>query len=73
MKKFFKLIDWKKFLKYELYCILIVGALYFASVMRGDNVFPENVFVVLIIPGLFGVMMIIKTHTVLLEKRFTKK
>ena len=73
MKKFFKLIDWKKFLKYELYCILIVGALYFASVMRGDNVFPENVFVVLIIPGLFGFMMILKTHIVLLEKKMGMK
>ena len=73
MKKFFKLIDWKRFFKYELYALLIVGALYSASLLRGDNIFPENLYVVFLITGAFGFMMIVKTHTVLLEQRMGKR
>ena len=72
MKKFFKLIDWKKFFRYELYSFLIIGVLYLASLTRGDNIFPENLYVVFLIPGLFGVMMILKTHSVTLEQKFRK-
>jgi len=73
MKKFLKKIDWKKFLKYELICFGVVGALYFNSVFQGNNVFPENLYVIFLIPGIFAFMMLLKTHTVLMETKFTRK
>ena len=73
MKKFFKLINWRKFWKYELYAFLILAALYANSIHAGRNIFPENLYVVFLIPAIFAVMMLLKTHTVMMEKKFTKK
>ena len=74
MKKFLKRIDWKKFLKYELISFAIVGALYLNSLYNGKNVFPENLHVIFVIPLIFAFMMLLKTHTVMMESKiFTKK
>ena len=65
--------NWRKFWKYELYAFLIVGALYANSVWQGRNTFPENSYIVFLIPGLFGLMMLLKTHTVIMESKLVKE
>ena len=65
-------INWKKFLKWELYATLFIGLLYLNSLRVGNNVFPENFFVVFLIPAIFGIMMLVKTHTKHLETKLFK-
>ena len=71
--QFFKRIDWKKFIKYEVYCFLIVTVLYVFSVARKANVFPENIYVIPLITGIFGVMMLLKSHTAFIGEEIFKK
>lgn len=59
MKKFFKSLDWWKFIKYELSCLAIVGGLY----MLSPNRFPENFYVIPLIMFLWGIMLIVKSHS----------
>ncbi len=61
MKKLLKSIDWRKFLRYEIYCFLIVTALYAGSLLNGRNTFPEHVSVIPIVMGLWGVMLMLST------------
>lgn len=55
---FFKSINWKKFFKYESFSFLILLAIYLGS----PNVYPENFYVVILIPLVFGLMMIVSSH-----------
>lgn len=68
MLKFIKRINWKKFWKYELYCFLFVGLLYVSS----QNVFPENVYTIFLIPSIFGVMLLLGAHSDYLIKKDKK-
>jgi fatty acid desaturase len=66
MKKFINSINWKKFFKVELWCIGILLFFYFTS----PNKFPHNFYAVPIISGLFGIMLLVKAHTIyLLHKK----
>lgn len=56
---FFKSINWKKFFKYESFSFLILLAIYLGS----PNVYPENFYVVILIPLVFGLMMIVSSHS----------
>jgi len=69
MGKFKDEVDWKKFGKYTLYSFFIVAILYLASLSRGDNVFPQNLYVVFVIPVLFAIMMILNAHSHYITKR----
>lgn len=73
MKKLFKRIDWKKFWKYELISFLVIGLLYFSSLMRGDNVYPENAYVLYVIPLLFAFLMLLRAHLYMREEKIVKK
>lgn len=62
-------INWKKFWKYELYSFIVVSILYVISVFNDNNIFPKHIIVIIIIPVLFGMMMIIKArHDKLITK-----
>lgn len=73
MKNFIKRLDWKKFVRYEIYCFLIVGLLYANSVWNGLNVFPENTYVIPVTVIGFAVLMLLKSHIVYYEKKYLKK
>lgn len=73
MKDFLKVINWKKFWKYELIAILIVGVLYLNSLWQGNNIFPENLYVIALIPGLFAFMMILKTVNTYRLQKYNEK
>lgn len=73
MKKFLKRVSWKKFFKYELITLLIIGALYANSVFQGKNIFPENFYIVFLIPVIFGFMMLLKAHTRYIENKIIRK
>jgi len=73
MKNFIKQINWKKFWKYELISFLIVGLLYLNSVVQGRNDFPQNFYIVFLIPAIFAFMMLLKTHTCIIEQKIIKK
>jgi ABC-type transport system involved in cytochrome c biogenesis permease subunit len=62
---YFKSIDWKKFLKYELFCIGLVLGLYFNS----PNKFPHNFYAVYTIPILFGIMLIVGSYSNYIQRK----
>jgi hypothetical protein len=72
MKNFLKRIDWRKFIKYELFALLIVGLLYLNSVGQGWNNFPYNFWVVFLVPGAFGVAMLLKSGIAYMEEKQKK-
>jgi hypothetical protein len=73
MKEFFKRVDWKKFVKYEVYCFMIVTILYANSILCNRNVFPENIYVIPLTVGLFAIMLILKANSVYLGEKIFKK
>lgn len=72
MRKLFKRIDWKKFWKFELITFTIMLFLYYGSVLRGDNIFPENIYIIFFVPTLFGIMMLVSAHSNTLREKFDK-
>jgi hypothetical protein len=58
MKDFINSINWKKFLRVELWTIVILLLLYIAS----PNKFPHNFYAVPTIFVLFSVMVLLKAH-----------
>jgi hypothetical protein len=73
MNNFWKRLDWKKFVKYEFYCFLIVTFLYVLSLLRHLNVFPQNIWIIPFIVIGFAVLMLLKSHTVYIEEKIFKK
>ena len=69
MKNFIKRVDWKKFWEYNFVCFLIVLGLYFISLADGMNVFPENLYVVFLIPLLFAFLMLLKAGNKYAEEK----
>lgn len=59
MKEFVKSVDWKMFVRYELYCIGILVFLYLAS----PNKFPHNFYAVILIALMWSVMMLLSAHS----------
>jgi len=73
MKNFIGMVDWKRFIRYEFCCFLIVTALYLVSVGNGLNVFPENIYVIPLGILFIGVAILLKTLIEYLDwKRKTK-
>lgn len=65
MKNCIKAINWKKFLKYELYCLVFLLLCYFSS----KNIFPQNFYSIPVIMSLFGLMMIVKGHSIYMIRK----
>ena len=63
MKKFIKLVDWRKFFKFWGVGTLILGVLYIISVANGSNVFPENLYIVPFVSGLWAFMLILSASS----------
>jgi hypothetical protein len=73
MKDFIKRVDWKKFVKYEVYCFMIVTILYANSILCNRNVFPENIYVIPLTVVLFAILLILKANISYLEEKIVKK
>ena len=58
MKNFINSINWKKFLKCELWCVGILLYFYFTS----PNKFPHNFYAVPLITFIFGIILLLKAH-----------
>lgn len=69
MKKFIKRIDWKKFIKHELYCLLILVLLYVGSITNGRNIPPENLLYIPLIMFLWGVMLLVAAFSNYMEEK----
>lgn len=72
MKKFFKRIDWKKFLRYELYSFALIVILYFNSLYQKWNIFPENIWIIPFIVIIWGFMLLLASigpYLIELEKQ----
>jgi hypothetical protein len=65
MKKFINSINWKKFLKVELWTIGILLFFYFTS----PNKFPHNFYAVPTIFVLFSIMVLVKAHVTYSERK----
>lgn len=61
-------INWKKFWRWEFGCFLVILMLYAGS----PNLFPENIYVIIIVPILFGLMMIMKACYQSFEQKYRK-
>lgn len=72
MKEFFRHINWKKFWNWELGCFLIVVLLYINSLFKQSNTFPENIYIIFLIPALFAFMIFIKIHSEYLHTKIEK-
>jgi hypothetical protein len=65
MKNFINAINWKKFLRVELWTIGILLFFYFTS----PNKFPQNFYAVPTIIILFDIMLLVKAHVTYLERK----
>lgn len=72
-KEFIKRVSWKKFIKYEFIFTMIISVLYVFSILRGANKFPENSYVLYLLPILFAIMMLLKAHSSLIYEKLPKK
>ena len=73
MKKFWNRINWKLFWRYELIVTIFLGLLYLNSIQAGRNIFPENFYVIFLIPGIFGFMILLQAHTKYIENKIKIK
>jgi hypothetical protein len=59
-----------------MYCLLVLAALYAGSLLNGRNTFPQHIFMIPVIMGLWGVMMILSAvsdHMIYKSKNNDKK
>lgn len=63
MKKFIKLVDWRKFFKLWGIGTLILCVLYLISLSNESNVFPENLYVVPLVSGLWALMLLLSASS----------
>jgi hypothetical protein len=72
-KEYLGLIDWKKFWKVEIWCIVIVTLFYLLSLVKcKGNVFPENLWSIPVISILFMILLFVKSFIEYLERLMKK-
>jgi hypothetical protein len=57
MKKFIRMIDWRKFFKLMYVGFAILCILYLISLANGHNTFPTGVWVIPIVSGLWLLLL----------------
>jgi len=73
MKNFIKRVNWKKFWKYEFWFCVVTAALYYISVIQGVNIFPQNFYVIFVVPAIFAFMILIRAFSDYQHQKLNKK
>lgn len=61
MKNFVKMVDWKRFIRFEFCCFVIATVLYIISLGKGLNTFPKNIYIIPLGVILIGICILLKT------------
>lgn len=68
MIKYFKLINWKKLTLYTVIFAMVLTILYINSIVRGDNVYPDNAWIIPVGVVLWVLALFFNAFTVFIER-----